>query len=281
MTLVRMLVRDVRVGAPYVRPYLIAALLLGAVHGIAAAGEFVYRGFDLATCTLGDYLGFTFTFSTPLDLWMLIQGRPLSINFPWFFSFAVLFAATLDYPREDLLGAGYRGIVASGSRWSWWLAKCLWVCAVALVFWVLLFAGIALVAQILGSPLSLQMTEQTARIIQTLLDPYMIGMSLAPLMLLCVPVCAALMLVQLAVSVRAERMGGYVLSMGVLFASTMVQHPLLLGNYLITGRNAGAYVDGMRLSDGLALSLAVAWAAVAVGGLLVSRMTIYGGVRDE
>ena len=35
------------------------------------------------------------------------------------------------------------------------------------------------------------------------------------------------------------------------------------------------------MNDGLALSLAVAWIAVAVGGLLVSRMTIYGGSRDE
>lgn len=281
MRTLRLYARDLRVGLPSVRPYLVAALVLGVVHGIAAAGNCAYSGNDLSSFTFSDYVALTFQFANPVDLWLLIQGRPLTITFPWFFSFAVLFAATLEYPRADLLGAGYRGVVASGSRWAWWIAKCAWVCTVAAAFWVLLFAGLILTAWAFGAQASEFMSEFAMIMVPASSSTRYPGMSMVPLMLLTVPICASMMLVQLAVSVRVERMPGYLLCMGVFFASGMVEHPLLLGNYLISGRSAGAYVEGLPMNDGLALSLAVAWIAVAVGGLLVSRMTIYGGSRDE
>ena len=116
MRTLRLYARDLRVGLPSVRPYLVAALVLGIVYGIAAAGDCAYSGNDLSSFTFADYVALTFQFANPVDLWLLIQGRPLTITFPWFFSFAVLFAATLEYPRADrativLTDDGHREIV--------------------------------------------------------------------------------------------------------------------------------------------------------------------------
>ena len=278
--IVKLLARDVRFGLPFLTFSLLAAPLLGVLFSIGSAGDIVYAGESLSAYTLGDFLAIAFNFSVPLDLWNLIQGRPLSITFSWFFPMAVMLSSLLEYPRADAFGAGYRAVLASGSRWAWWIAKCLWACLAVCVFWLLFLASFTAVAGAFGVPLSLSVTQEGLSFIRSELSPSMVGMTMLPLIALLVPVCCALALVQLAVSLLLDGMFGYVLSMGLLFASSMVYHPLLIGNYLISGRSPGVFPDAFGTNEGLALAILMAWAAVAIGGLLVSRMTIYGGARD-
>lgn len=281
MTTIKLLARDIRFGFPYVAFSLVAASLLGTLFSIGSAGEIVYRGEELGVHTLGDFLAIAFDFSTPLDLWALIQGRSLSITFPWFFPTAILFSSLSEYPRDDVRGAGYRAMLGSGSRWAWWVAKCLWVCLVVCLFWTLFLGFFALASYVFGASMSLSVTQGALVYIHSELTASGIGMNMLPLAALLIPVCGGLALVQTAVSLLIDRMLGYVLTMGVLFASAMVYHPLLIGNYLISGRCPGIFADAFGMNWGLALSLVLAWMAVAVGGVFVSRMTIYGGSRDE
>lgn len=278
---IKLLARDIRFGLPYVAFSLVAASLLGALFSIGSAGEIVYMGEELDTHTLGDFLAITFDFSTPLDLWALIQGRPLSITFPWFFPTAILFSSLSEYPRDDVRGAGYRAMLGSGSRWAWWVAKCLWVCLVVCSFWILFLGSFVFASCAFGASMSLSVTQGALIYIHSELNASGIGMSILPLVALLIPVCGALALVQTAISLLVDRMLGFVLTMGALFASAMVYHPLLIGNYLISGRSSGVFYDAFGMNWGLSLSLAAAWLAIAVGGALVSRMTIYGGSRDE
>lgn len=280
---VRLLMRDVRFGFSFVAFSLVAAAFLGMLFSIGSAGLIVYKGGDTSAYSMGDFLAHAFDFSAPLDLWQLIQGRPLSITFPWFFPTAVLFSSLSEYLRSDARGAGYRVMLASGSRWAWWVAKCLWVCLVVCAFWAI-YLGMFLITSSVFFDVSptLSVTQEGLAFIKTgLVEPIMVDMTIFPLIALLVPVCIALALVQSAISLLVDRMLGYVLTMGVLFASAMVYHPLLIGNYLISGRCPGIFADAFGMNWGLALSLVLAWIGVAVGGMFVSRMTIYGGSRDE
>lgn len=56
---------------------------------------------------------------------------------------ALVFYITLDYPYRDLAGMGKQLIVAAGSRWGWWISKCVWVFAAASVFYALVLGVVA------------------------------------------------------------------------------------------------------------------------------------------
>lgn len=55
-------------------------------------------------------------------------GIPFEFPMEWFALLLVIAYVTVDYPFRDLDGMGSHMIVASHSRWAWWLAKCAWVC---------------------------------------------------------------------------------------------------------------------------------------------------------
>lgn len=281
MMLVRLFLRDVLVGMRRVRPHMVAALFLGALFCAGAVGDAAASGISAPSLTFADAVGEAFNFSPPRDFYQILGGRPLSIRFPWFFTFALLFASTLDYPRLDALGAGYREIVDSGSRWLWWLSKCLWVITATVMFFAFFFAGIALASRGFGMDLSLEYSEAGASLLDTNMTLYGTAMTAAPHMALTVPVCSSLVLVQLAISMVLERIPGFALCMAVMFLSTLFDHPALPGNYLVSGRSIGIAMGGVQLNCGLALSLGIAWAAIALGGIAFSRMTIFGGVHDE
>lgn len=139
--IVKLLARDVRFGLPFLTFSLLAAPLLGVLFSIGSAGDIVYAGESLSAYTLGDFLAIAFNFSVPLDLWNLIQGRPLSITFSWFFPMAVMLSSLLEYPRADAFGAGYRAVLAweavgpGGSRSACgpaWPSACFGFCSLRL-----------------------------------------------------------------------------------------------------------------------------------------------------
>lgn len=286
-TIAGLLARDFRLGIHAVRRYLLGAFLLGLVIGFGAVSLSALEVGSAGAFTYGDIIAFAFDYPVPIDWWQVLQGRPVSLSFEWVFPFAALFACVLDYPRRDILGVGYRAVVRGGSRWLWWLSKCLWCIATVVVFWVLFCAGLAVVGLVAGSEMTLGVTPECMNVIRSSLAPYTIDQSLgvdanvAGLLVAIVVVTSCLALVQLACSLAFERMPAYGLVMSYLLLSGMFQHPLLLGNYLITGRHISLFMGGVPLNAGYALCLVAAWGAIALGGLYVTRMMIFGGSNDE
>ena len=96
-----------------------------------------------------------------------------------------------------------------------------------------------------------------------------------------VGVTCCLQLVQFSISMLVERIPAYAVVMSYLLLSCMFQHVLLLGNYLITGRHKGLFLEGVPLNVALSECLVVAWLAVAIGGIFFSRQLLSGGGRNE
>ncbi|MDN0055789.1 hypothetical protein [Collinsella ihumii] len=281
MMLLRLLRRDLSVGTYQARLYLSFAFVLGLLFSLGAAGNAITRGISPSGLSYADAVGEAFNFSSPVNIEALLNGRALSITFPWLLTFASLLAATLDYPKTDAFGSGYRVVVGAGSRWIWWLSKCLWIVVVTAVFWLLFYAGIAVMSMAFQMDMTLDITESGASFLFTNLSIYGFSMTVIPLLLLSVPIGSALGLIQLVIAMRAERIPAYAFCLVLMFVSALFMHPLLPGNYLISGRSIGMALGGMQLNAGLAWALGVGLAAVIVGGLLFSRMTIFGGTRDE
>mgnify|MGYP001215966428 FL=1 len=141
MMFAKLLARDIRLGFVRLLPYYIGAVLLGAVLGFGAVALSKVAIGDAAAFTLGDIVAETFDHPVPIDWRQVMQGRPVSLSFEWVLPFALFFACTLDYPRQDTFGVGAKSIALSGSRWSWWLAKSAWCVASSLLFWALFFLG--------------------------------------------------------------------------------------------------------------------------------------------
>lgn len=55
------------------------------------------------------------------------QDVPFRLPAGWLCICALAAYTVLDYPVRDLNGMGTQTLVASGSRWCWWLSKCSWI----------------------------------------------------------------------------------------------------------------------------------------------------------
>lgn len=278
---IRLLWRDTRITFRSLIPYLVAALFLGATLSLRTLGKISASDAAVTSRTLGDFIAYAFNFAAPINFQDILNGRPLSITFPWLLAFAALFAMTLDYPRHDLRGPGYHTLVATGNRWPWWIAKCLWVCLVIAAFWTCFLLGVAVPAIYCGADPSLLLTQDGVQLLTTQLSPYQIEMTIVPLLLLTIPICSSFGLIQLLISIHIDRIAAYTFCLSVVFASALFSHPLLLGNFLISGRSVGAFFGGFPLNEGLALSIGISSAVVLVGGALFSRKTIFGGASHE
>lgn len=277
MRFIGLLKRDFALGTRQSLPYLIGGFFIGLMLGVGSIAQaFAITG-SIGGFTLGDLVAFAMDFPASISIQQLIMGRAVSFSYSWVLPFACAFAAVLDYPRSDLEGMGRDAMVFGGSRLSWWCAKCAWTLCVLVLYWILVFAGICAIAFLSGSFFSLSVGVGCASSLRSSLAPYGFGMTAVPLLISVAPVTGALALAQLAISLFWNRIPGYVAVMAVLVGTSFFAHPLLPSFYLISGRSLGIYYGGAALNQGLAFSIAFAWAMVAVGGILISRKTIFGG----
>lgn len=154
-----------------------------------------------------------------------------------------------SYPNNDLEGYGKSVLLSSGSRFGWWLSKCLWTVISEVAFWavtllLLLFAG----APATASP------------------PIGIGTLLLPLAVL-----ISLSLLQMALSFLINPTISFFFSVVLLVITAYCDSPLLIGNYDMMAR----VLDGnASVPLGFALAAILSITAVVAGFLLWRKKDI-------
>lgn len=197
----------------------------------------------------------------------------VAFRFPagWMLMLMLVAYIPLSYPYRDLMGYGREVLVASGSRWSWWLSKCLWVTLVALLGCALLVVACAIVSLLWGGEPSLLVPDgflECAGLGSELAGPY----DLRPFVLVFPLMVVAVCLLQLALSLALGPTLAFASTSVVLLASAYLFHPLLPGEYLMIARLDLSIPNGMSLRSGAIYALVIAAASVLVGGLHFSRM---------
>lgn len=211
-----------------------------------------------------------------------VQGERYRLPFAWLVSSVVLFLLTLTYPFRDLTGFGRGILVAGGSRWSWWLAKCLWVTVWVLFTWALLVSLCVMLSALIGGSITLETQPQLAYLLQMQLEEVLLERTSA-LPFLCQAICAsiALSLVQLTLSLVLGPVLSFLSMTALMVTSTFSLSPWLAGNLLMWSRSSLCRYGGISPQIAIATSAAIAIVAVVAGGLAFARMDIVDRERFE
>lgn len=199
------------------------------------------------------------------------------IAFPtgWLFMLLLAAYACLAYPYRDLTGFGKAVIVAGASRWTWWLAKCLWAIACVAMFWTASVAGAAATTFACSGSLEAGLQEcavvlmrcDTTRLVDASWDmiPFLAG---------ALAMSTSLCLVQLSLSLALRPTLAFMSTIAVLTASVFVSCPFLPAEYLMADRTSCLIANGAYPEAGMICALGLALAAVIGGGFLFSRKDI-------
>ena len=222
------------------------------------------------------------------------SGKPFQFPMAWLALLVSMAYVAADYPLRDLGGMGARMIVASGSRWAWWLSKCAWAIVCAFVCCAIPLAMCALATLVTGGDWSVAIRPGVATVLrsgeastlaagagvdtsQLVLDvegQALVGIGAAvavlPLSL------AAILLVQMLASLLVHPVVGLMTSVAVLFFSAYFRFRWLPGEYLMLARTDALMRGGMHPWQGALLGLGIIVAAVLAGGLLFARRDILG-----
>lgn len=210
----------------------------------------------------------------------LFEAKDWVLPIMWLFVCALCFYATLAYPLQDLGNMGKQMIVASGSRWAWWLSKCVYVVIVTCLAYGILLTVALVFSLCCGGGFSLEVSRAVAKalnIVPGMLRENTVSL-VCPVALM--PLAwAALALLQLAVSFAAGQVVGFGCIAVVLVASAYRIDGALMGSCLMVSRSMLIATSGVWPDVCVFVSLFVAFASIVVGGLAFSRIDILGGER--
>lgn len=272
MKLLRMIAVDLREGTRAMAGWYGVATVVFALLAIALHVQAALCGYPGKVFSLGDYLLF---FTAGMRQFAPWAGERFQFPSAWAAVFLLGTYMTLWYPYRDLMGMGKQMIAVGGSRWVWWISKCVWV-----VCSTTLFAGIGIAvaagaALVTGGAMDLRVAEIMPTLLnlipaQTCDPPYEVlpQLALVPLAL------ASLCLVQLAFSLLLKPLFSYMATVALLFLSAFYFSPWLPGEYLMVVRSAVFTKVGFGASTGVLLCAALACAACVVGGWAFSRMDV-------
>lgn len=252
------------------------ALMLVALRlevGMALAGVDDGMTFDVAF-TLGDYLLGYFAGCVPFADG---DDRAFAPPVGWFVLFLLLVVGLARYPRESLRGFGQQVLVACGSRWAWWWAKCVWVAGSALLFCATALLVALVFSLIAGSGFSWSVSPDMLYLIdfpwQELKGtPY----DALPFMGVVAAVAVALGSFQLCLAFLFGTVAGVGASAGLLVASAFGVGPIGFGTFSMAARCGAFVAGGWTFAEAIAVCGVVAIASMLAGGIEFNRRLFSG-----
>lgn len=268
----RLLLVDLAEGFRSLWQWYMGAVVLFAVVSSSLVLQALALGMPLTGLSIGDFLLYYFAGTSQF---FAFGGDPFRLPAIW--AFVCLFALylVLWYPYRDLLGFGRAAVVVGGSRWRWWLVKCVWVVVAIAVFCLCAFVVAVASSLLVGGYLALSISEEMPFLLglresQLAEPPYLMGPSIAVVAASLI----ALALFQLFLSLVVGPVASFACLISILFLSAFYFNPLLIGNSMMLARSDCLMEGGVSFFTGIGIAASLAGASIAVGGLLFSRMDI-------
>lgn len=229
-------------------------------------------GMPLADLSAGDFL---LSYFAGTSQFFIFGGDPFRLPVIWAFVCLYALYLVLWFPYRDLLGFGRMAIVVGGSRWRWWLAKCVWTVVSIAAFFLCSLVVAALSSLLVGGRFSLTVSEEMPFLLglresQLVGPPYSIGM---PIIVVAVSL-TALALLQLLLSLIAGPVISFACSISALFLSAFYFDPLLIGNSMMLARSSCLMEGGVSIFAGMCIAVSLAGVSILAGGFLFSRMDV-------
>lgn len=280
--LLRLVLSDIRRGSRQIACRLLACAALVNVlcfmmYTLVASGRT-----EVASLTFADYVASCFC---GIDVRSTQDGGAFKLPAGWLCLCGLLAYIVLDYPSRDLKCVGSHVVAASGSRWHWWLSKCVWVVVMCGVSWAIALASCALWAILAGTGIaaydSFCLTPEVPALLgfqapRVATEKANIAVYLFTMLVVLIALC----LMQLSVSIGTAPIVGFAAVVTVLLLSALHANGLLLGNHLMLARSDLVTSSGFSCEAGVLLGLAVSVASVVLGGNAFVQRDIFGRSTD-
>ncbi len=195
----------------------------------------------------------------------------------WFLLNIVPCYLTLDYATRDLGGGGIQVITRLHSKSRWWISKCVLSVAAVCVYYIIIYAVLALLCLASGFDLSLIPDETifAAQFSATFIPEEVTSLQmLCALCLMPFVISAALCLVQMTLTLFMKPVFAYMIICAYLVAAVLCVSPLFLANFAMPVRSAAVGIYNFDCASGLLCAAAAALAAIIIGRFRIIRMDI-------
>lgn len=224
--------------------------------------------------SMGDYLLYALCGCAGLS-----DGGREGFSFPiaWFSIFALLGYACLRTPfgREDAFGNQL--LLATGSRYIWWMARCLWTLMVLLAFWTLLLLVSALFAWQEGGAVSLDVSSELFYLIEFPWQeikgsPY----AMVSVLLAAVALSFAVTMAQTTISLVAAPIVGFGVTLAFWTLGAIGPAGFSLASSAMAVRNASFVLGGVQSDAAVVWALAAGVLFFALGAFVFARESLMG-----
>ncbi len=223
--------------------------------------------------TFADYIFYIFGGMPEFDV---SQNGAFNLPALWILVLILLLFIVLYYPYNDITGFGKHVLINARSRTAWWLSKCVWSIACAVIYFFVIFLVVGVFCLFTKMSFSADVSDFMIRhFVQ-----YSVGTKAAhasvilQLFLLPFLVVASIGLMQLTLSLIIKPVFSYCFSIAVLVASAYYMHPLLIGNYAMTIRSSVFAVNGMDECRGIIYTLLLSAVSVVAGTVIFNHYDV-------
>ena len=208
---------------------------------------------------------------------MASVAKEFSFPVKWLFLHALILYFTLSYTSDDLTRCGMQVITRTGSKWAWWLSKCLWNLTAVASYYLASMGTLFLLCVATGKAPGMTLNSAVFMAPFAELLPEWAAAGREMFLALCVMPCVVgitLNIVQMVLTLYIKPIIAYILVCVYLIAGVFYVHPSLLSNYALTVRSQAVGFYALNCSDGLIICTLICLAAVVVGGIRMQKMDL-------
>lgn len=209
-----------------------------------------------------------------IEEYMFVKGGPsfeIPITYLAFTLFFCLLACYYSHREWKLRGTVY--IPRYQSKTTWWISKCIWCVMEILLFYILVFATIWIIAGI-GGNFSFSLSPDAPGLYSGILLTTDTSEVFLYIYVLGAISAIALNQMQITLQMIFSPAVGYVFMIGIVTASAYFFNLFLMGNNFMLLRTALFREDGISLSTGIGLAFIVWLVFVIAGKVLIEKKDI-------
>lgn len=218
------------------------------------------------------YLSYWITILGGMPEYIKTETSIFQLPVSWFLFYAYLFFLIGFYPVSDLYSGGAKTLILAGNRNKWIISKLFWTVTMIIIYFGLFAICLFVNAILFGN---------TNDGLSYVADYYGISSEInlpqVIIVFLVAPVIVAIAMsfIQFVISIIVNALSGYIIVISILSVSAYWMKGFLLGNYLMLIRYDLISGEGMKVLNGIVLSMGIIILMVASSCLLFAKKDIY------
>ena len=205
---------------------------------------------------------------------------PFKFPIMWMLIYVLIFFFTLYYPYNDIMGYGKNVLIASTSRRTWWLSKCLTTFCMVIVYYLTAVISTLIFAVAYGLRFDLDVSLKVFESITKLtvmwdfnptssMFEFIVTIFVLPLLS-----ALALCFLQMLLTLLIRPFASLIIVTSVIMVSAYYVSPVAIGNYAMSQRSTCFIPDGVSPTVGLVVMIAVAVISIIVSTILFENYEI-------